>query len=259
MSSLSTHVKTLIDLNCIHFNQIKDIKQGEELSAVFKLLPGAIEKYLVSEFDEILWELLKDVADKTHCSLEPMYSTVDPNLPTFYSNKLDGNDEDLYARSSDGNFELRKSPKQDEESMFQNIKGRINAIISSTSGEKAKEYLKNENTSRAKLKKNFLPDERTSMITDEETEKILRRSFEYIVALMEFNLVTLKFQLNHYLYEGFKHTVKISLRSRLVDNADWNTLVIPDPNVEHRLVELKEQIKGLSESLHEVQTMQRRM
>lgn len=129
----------------------------------------------------------------------------------------------------------------------------------SGSGEAAKEFLRNDAVARATSKKSFLPDERTSMVTDEETDKIIQRSFEYIVALMEFNLVTLNFQLNHYLYEGFKTELSKSFQTKLINDANWNELVEPDSNIEKNLEDVKGKIEGLSESLREVELMQRKM
>jgi hypothetical protein len=53
---------------------LEDVKQGERLSATFKLLPTAVEKHFLAEFDDMLWDLMSDAASKTHCSLEPMVS-----------------------------------------------------------------------------------------------------------------------------------------------------------------------------------------
>ena len=134
----------------------------------------------------------------------------------------------------------------------------MTALLSS-SGDQAKEFLRNESVTRATSKKGFLPDERASMITDEESVMIVQRSFEYIVALTEFNMFTLKFSLNHYLYEGFKTELSKSFHSKLIGDADWEKLVEPDPDVRLRLDELKGQIAGLKDSLDEVQRMQRRL
>lgn len=54
---------------------LEDVKQGEELSATFKLLPAAVEKHFLKEFDDLLWGLLQNVAYTTHLSLEPMVRT----------------------------------------------------------------------------------------------------------------------------------------------------------------------------------------
>jgi hypothetical protein len=97
------------------------------------------------------------------------------------------------------------------------------------------------------------------MITDKETDRILQRSFEYIVGLMEFNLVILKFELNHYLYEGFKNNLKTAFSRSLAEATDWESLVEPDPDVEDRLNVLDKQIAGLRESLQEVQQIQRKI
>ena len=129
----------------------------------------------------------------------------------------------------------------------------------SASGVAAKRFLKEESASRSTSKKSFLPDERTSMVTSEEKDQILRRAFEYIVALIEFNLVTLKFQLNHYLYMGFREELGKTFRNRLMNEADWAKLVEPDPSLSDQLDVLKGKIVGVVDSLQEVERLQRRM
>jgi hypothetical protein len=94
------------------------------------------------------------------------------------------------------------------------------------------------------------------MITHEETAMILQRSFEYIVGLLEFNLIVVKFQLNDHFYQRFKTAIQTTLMSR-VNEADWDQLVRPDPSIDIRLGEMEGQIKGLSESLRDVQRMHR--
>ena len=220
---------------------LDDIRNGEKFSATFKLLPRGVEKYLNQHFDDVLWKLMTNASEKTHMALEPMYSTVDPTLPTFHPTDLNNSPEAIEdARHS---F-LQKMTKQ------------FNSMITGSSIA-TKEYLKEENRARAQRKKNFLPDERTSMITQEETQKILQRSFEYIVGLMEFNLVNLRFQLNHYLFVEFKKTMKRDFVFDVISNADWNALVEPDDDVSKRLFEVKDEIKSLRESLQEVEQMNR--
>jgi hypothetical protein len=51
---------------------LDDVKQGEELSATFRLLPTAVEKHFLKEFDDLLWLLMVRVASTTHVALEPM-------------------------------------------------------------------------------------------------------------------------------------------------------------------------------------------
>mmetsp|Transcript_17052 Transcript_17052/g.46759 ORF Transcript_17052/g.46759 Transcript_17052/m.46759 type:complete len:98 (-) Transcript_17052:22-315(-) len=88
------------------------------------------------------------------------------------------------------------------------------------------------------------------MITEDETKKILQRSFEYIVALTD-NLQNIKFQMNHYFYQGFKEKLKISFTRSLAHRDEWDTVVGHDPQVERRLIELKTQIQGIRGSLQE--------
>lgn len=236
-----------------------DIKQGEEFSAVFRLLPTVVERYMMNAFDDVLWKVMTTSAEKSHCSLEPMYSTVDPNLPFFHAAEWDRNldTEQGYHYVKEGEADKPLPSKEEGENVsYAAPFTRIIKAIMSGSGSLAKQYLKEEQTSRANIKKRFLSDERTSMITDSETDRIIQRSLEYIVALMEFNLVNLKFQLNHYLYEGFKNALKTSF-SRTLANAEWETLVQPDPDVAVRLAQLRQEIDGLRDSLLEVQRIER--
>ena len=234
---------------------LEDIKQGEEFSATFKLLPNAVEKYLVSAFDSMLWNLMTSAAEKTHCAMEPLYSTINPNLPTFHVSNVDdeGSPEEKYVMR-DGDYVRVSSAKENsEDGMISWAKHRLSAMITGT-GEKAKEFLRSESKTRATLKKTFLSDQRTSMVTAEETDKILRRSFEYIVALMEFNLVIFTFQMNHYLYQRFKDELGRSF-IKTVNEAGWDKLCRPEPGMKERLVVLEDQIASLSESLREVDMM----
>ena len=181
-------------------------------------------------------------------------------LPTFHSNNVDdsdGNEETKYVIRN-GNYQVMNKKDDEEKSWKEWAVKRYQAMISH-SGKKAREFLEQESVARATSKQRFLPDERTSMITDEESSKILQRSFEYIVALMEFNLVHLKFQFNHYFYHGFKEKLSKSFKREVVEKADWDKLVEKDPNLTRRLEDLKGKISGLEDSLHEVQRMQRNM
>ena len=219
---------------------LDDIRHGERFSSTFKLLPRPVEGYLRQHFDEVLWKLMENAAEKTHLSLEPMYSTVNPNLPTFQPTNLDeGMDEE---RAKQG-FITRMTAKFD--------------AMMAGSGTEAKRYLKEENRHRANKKKTFLSDERTSMITREETRKILQRSFEYIVGLVEFNLITLRFQLDHYLFMEFKTTMKRNFVYDLMSNTKWEDLIEVDSDIEKNLLANRDKIQSLRESLQEVQRMNR--
>ena len=77
------------------------------------------------------------------------------------------------------------------------------------------------------------------------------------MALMEFNLINLRFQFNHYLFHNFKKTMKRNLYD-LMSNTDWGKLVEPDDDIKDRLNEVEEQISSLKESLQEVTQMNRR-
>jgi hypothetical protein len=55
---------------------LEDVKHGEELSSTFRLLPSAVEKHFLREFDDLLWGLMVRVASVTHDALEPMVRSV---------------------------------------------------------------------------------------------------------------------------------------------------------------------------------------
>jgi hypothetical protein len=220
---------------------LDDIRLGEKFSAKFQLLPRGVESYLTQHFDDILWNLMQNAAEKTHLSLEPMYSTVNPNLPTFHPTAFDETEDQDKAK----------------ENFMKKMVTHFDSLVSG-SGSEAKRYLKEENRSRAQSKRTFLSDKRTAMITGDETRKILQRSFEYIVGLMEFNLINLRFQLDHYLFMDFKSTMKRKFLYNLMSNTDWDNLVEPDDDIDQQLSQVKDQVKSLRESLQEVQHLNRR-
>lgn len=161
-------------------------------------------------------------------------------------------------KKGDG-FELVKSKREvTEEGYFEAIKSRLFAVVSG-SGADAKEILKRESATKARSKTQFLPDERTSMVTDEEVTHILRRSFEYIVALVEFNLIITRFQITHYLFTGFKMELGKTFKNNLMNEANWEELIEPDPSLKERLELVKIRIEGVQSSLLEVERLQRKL
>ncbi|CAB9501388.1 dynamin-like protein C-like [Seminavis robusta] len=244
----------------LFYMALEDVKHGERLSDTFKLLPTSLEKLFLKEFDAMLWGLMQKAADKTHCSLEPMYETIDPELPTFHALRLGSTPEEgLFKPDGNGGYvEVLSDEESTKSTWIEQAREKLSSMLS-LSGDDAKEFLLKESLSRARSKRCFLPEERTSMVTEEETDMILRRAYEYMVALMEFNLVILRFQLNSFLFKGFKKELGKSFKGKLMDEADWKTLVQPDPELEKALVEVEEQIEGVDNSLQQVETLQRRL
>jgi len=200
--------------------------------------------------------------EKTHCSLEPMYTTVNPNLPTFVSTqaqRMDQRSQDTYVFDKESDkYVLWKPKAKREQGWVEHMQNKLSALVSG-SGEEAKKFLHEENKTRARSRKEFLSDKRTAMITNEETKIILQRSFEYIAALMEFNLVNLEFQFNHYLYQGFKDALKDKFCAQLVISCDFEKLIDHNPDVDARMKELTEQIDALRDSLRHVAGMQKKL
>ena len=90
------------------------------------------------------------------------------------------------------------------------------------------------------------------MITDDEADKILMKSFQYIVTLLEFNLVNLRFQMNHHLVIGFKETLRGPFVDEIVLNTDWTELIERDYALDDQMKDVEDQIAGVKASLEEV-------
>ena len=195
-----------------------------------------------------------------------MYSTVNPNLCTFSAGGGGGgrfdqlDDERTYVFDKNSRtYVAKKSKREVEKASWQTWMEEKYQSISCGSGTEAKKFLRREAKQRGSAKQAFLSEKRTAMTTQEESKKILQRSFEYITALMEFNMQILEFQFNHYLYASFQSDLLSSFANKLVNEAPWGELVEENSGVKQRIGELKELIGGLGTSLLEVQQMQRRL
>ena len=92
------------------------------------------------------------------------------------------------------------------------------------------------------------------MINDDETDKIILSSFQYVYALQEQINLYLNFQINHYLYMGFKDN--IATFPRVVSNEEWTGLIPSDTALDDRLEKLKKNYAAIKASLSLVQNMQ---
>ena len=130
----------------------------------------------------------------------------------------------------------------------------LSLFVTSVDEKKAKELLRERGRQQAELKRNFLPEDRTSMINDDETEKIILSAFHYVVALQEQIQTYLNFQINHYLYNEFK--TKLAVFPRLVSNDDWKEMIPDDTTMDDSIQELQNKIAEIKGSLGDVQRMQ---
>jgi len=236
---------------------LDDVKQGEEFSTTFQQMPREVENYLCREFDKMLWELMLNAAEKAHIGMEPMYSTINPSLPTFHPEGIEkDDDEQTFTRNPYDNTYSETPSKRDsiKQGLVERLTNKVNCFLSLDDSNMAKEMLRNENKRKATEKKHFLPDERSAMMTDEESSMVIRRAFQYIIALMEWILVILEFYMNHYLYEGFKN--QMSSFSRKIITNDWTDMLKPDQKLDDQVEEIEDKIAGLQESLQEIQRLQ---
>jgi hypothetical protein len=199
---------------------------------------------------------MQNAADKTHLSMEPWYSCLDPTLPGYHPANED-NDVDFYEYK-DGDYVKTPSKGQHREQMNKENGGLVAKMLSlfvtSVDEKKAKELLRERGRQQAELKRNFLPEDRTSMINDDETEKIILSAFHYVVALQEQIQTYLNFQINHYLYNEFK--TKLAVFPRLVSNDDWKEMIPDDTTMDDSIQELQNKIAEIKGSLGDVQRMQ---
>ena len=203
----------------------------------------------------MIWDLMETAANKTHVSLEPMYSSLDPTLPTFHP--IEEEDTDVYKMSSSNTYEKVPSKKEKrEQGVVEMLKSRFESTLLSLDQSNAKQLIREESERQATEKKNFLPEERTQMINEQETQKIINSAFQYTLALHDQIQIYLNFQINHYLYEGFKD--KLSTFSRGVLEDDWSLMVPKDNGLEEKMAEIENKISGLKESLRDVKIMQAR-
>jgi len=87
-----------------------------EAGRLLGICPG-LENILSGHFDDMLWMLMQNAAEKTHVSMEPWYSTLDPNLPGFHPLEDDKDDDrELYVRNVHGQYvqTLKKSELREQ-------------------------------------------------------------------------------------------------------------------------------------------------
>jgi hypothetical protein len=181
-----------------------------------------------------------------------MYSTINPGLPNFMP--ASGLQQHAtYRLDDDGEYVLVPSQKDTvEKSWKEGFGHRIAALM--LGARKAKEYLKGEFRTKVQSKATFLPSDRSSMVADEEVDTILRVAFEYFVSLQEICSVMIEFQVNHYLYEGYKTELHRAIM-RIGCDTDWSSLAQPDLKAQSRIAELEDQILSLNHSLLEVEKL----
>ena len=93
----------------------------------------------------MLWNLLVAASNEVHSSMEPMYSSIDPNLPTFRCERIVNNDrKDHFVKNDDGEYVTvdEDCKQQLENSWMSSIKGKMMALMNTQSNNSAKNFLK---------------------------------------------------------------------------------------------------------------------
>lgn len=182
---------------------------------------------------------METAADKTHLSLEPMFSILNPSLPYFHPVE----DEDV------------KTPGKSENSIEET--GLVSRLLSlfSVDDKKAKQLLRERGRELATQKKTFLPEARTSMINEDETDKIILSAFKYVMALQELIQTNLNFFTSHYLYNEFKDNIATFPRA-VSSNDNWKDLIPNDSNLDESIRDIQHKLSEIKSSLADVSKMQ---
>lgn len=129
---------------------------------------------------------------------------------------------------------------------MQESKARLEAFRANNASE-AKEYLCKSLREKANHPKYLVQADRYDVIQPFESEMILKRTFQYIVALIDMVLVTIKFHMNHHFVVNFKRNFREEFSGTKVLYAfDWNSYSKEDEN-------LKAELKRVEETMAEVE------
>ena len=95
------------------------------------------------------------------------------------------------------------------------------------------------------------------MVTDKESELIIRHAYDYMLALMDNLLVsTITLQLDYHLYEAFKEEFDKNFKTTLLDAAPWEDLAKGDPAFQKEVAELEAQIKAVEGAFQKLERLQ---
>jgi len=194
---------------------LADLKSGLAESEMFKSLPAALEEHWICEYDEMLLELMENSIEKVHSAIAPTFSTIYPEL-----------------------IAPRKLPEK-----------KFEDAVCELSIEKGKGSLHNILELQATTKIEFLPSQRQESEDESESHAILRISYKYILELMQYNLCSLEYHINHYLDQGFKNELNETF---VPSEFDWSTIVV-DPRIIKELKEVEGKIACIEDTLHRVQ------
>lgn len=130
--SLAQTLDLLLLSRALEDTKLRSIENARSLE-----ICHGLENQLFKEFDDMLWKLMTNAADKTHVSLEPMFSILDPNLPGFHP--LEEDEDDLY-KMQNGSYVKTPSKKEMREATDGGgfISKLLNRMSSGVDEEKAK-------------------------------------------------------------------------------------------------------------------------
>lgn len=240
---------------------MKDIKlQDVKMGRLLDISPG-LEGRLSDEFDKVLWDLMQNASDKMHVSTKSWYSCLDPNLPGFQPLE-DEAEEDVYQLEAGGEFVKTPSRKQvQQEKQKEGLLNRFASLFSlkTVDDTTAKNILRDRAIQKAGERKRFLAEERTAMMNDAETDKVILSAFHYVIALHEQIHTYLNFQINDFLYNEFKNQVENFPREMVSDKIDFGALCPPNKSLDDEIVSLEAKMRGIDESLSDVNNIQSQM
>jgi hypothetical protein len=147
--------------------------------------------------------------------------------------------------------------KQESEVTSESVVERVMANVSSN--DKMKDILKQCTEATARIKTQFLPAERSSMVTDDEINNILATAVKYMLAVEEQSRQTIRRHILYYLVNGLTYEIGAPFMNKMVLGVDWTEIAQPDPSNLNRLDQVNKDIEAVELSLVAVTKLQRKL
>ena len=206
---------------------MEDIKSGHEFSRTLRAVPPSVEKCLEHDFAKMLWDLMKDAANKIHGSIDPM------------------------CTSKIHEYDVVRLTEQTERDAFTERLWTRAKGLALESGKDAKMFLVEEDKKRAQRKDSFFSETRSATIIPEESRMILQRSFECIYTLLDKRSAHFEAQTDSHFIKPFQEKMRMCFYEFSI-RTDWAEVLCPDLSIKDKITECESAIEDLEKALEEV-------
>lgn len=210
---------------------LSDANDGYEKSSTLCLVPDPVKARLTSCFEQMLWEVMVNAAKQIHSSIEPLCCRLHQDLP-----------KGVTSGTSSAIAEEQRDSQPAEGAEKTELNQKLVGI---------QKVLLDEDNKRAGSQEFILTDKRATMMTDEEASAVATTAFEYLRHLMANCALHFDQQVDSYLYNAFRRSLKDCFYSFAAES-NWEEILAPDSEVLKSIDNIKKQENELSESLREV-------